>query len=558
MSTSAKYPALVHAQKVVEELAKTLPAGDHTFLVVSHETPFRNDTDREMPHRQESNFFYLTGCDIPGSALVVEFTLPLAAPSNGTESFKHTLYIPDSDPESIMWSIPPPSIPEVISSLQTQTVFHLPLPSSLSTSSTSTLHTLPPTPLFPTLPDFIISASTTPSSDSLLPAIHLARLLKDGFEIDLMEKAVAVTSNAHEVVMRELGKFAGGKGVAGKGGRGGESRDGGLGLKEWEIEGEGDAEAVFVAVCRRGGSKHLAYMPIIASGMRAATLHYICNHSPFTPTGSATLPTTLTSSAFTAAAPTNGHSSHDHDHTDATTDHTHSDALDLTSLQSDWKPQVLLIDAGAEYSCYGADVTRTMPVGNGGKFTKEAGEIYDLVLKMQKECEAFCAPGVHWDEVHLLAHQILVKGLLELGILIGEEAEVLRSGVGAAFFPHGLGHSLGLDVHDVPSASKPLKNTTLPSASLTENPEFYAYLRLRLPLAVGMIVTIEPGCYFSPHLLAPVRSSPFIDHEVLKRYESVGGVRIEDVVVVEETGVRNLTPAVRERSEVERLCSGSW
>lgn len=69
--------------------------------------------------------------------------------------------------------------------------------------------------------------------------------------------------------------------------------------------------------------------------------------------------------------------------------------------------------------------------------------------------------------------------------------------------------------------------------------------------------TIEPGCYFSPHLLAPIRNSPHIDHEVLKRYESVGGVRIEDVVVVEENGVRNLTPAVRERADVERLCSGN-
>lgn len=91
-----------------------------------------------------------------------------------------------------------------------------------------------------------------------------------------MEKACRVTSDAHEVVMRELGRFAGGQGAAsGKGGK----RDGGMAVNEWEIEGEGDAEAIFVAVCRREGSKHLAYMPIIASGMRAATLHYICNVS---------------------------------------------------------------------------------------------------------------------------------------------------------------------------------------------------------------------------------------------------------------------------------------
>ena len=175
-----------------------------------------------------------------------------------------------------MWSIPPPSIDEVVSTLETQSVLHLPLPSSLS-STTSTLHTLPPTVLFPTLPTSILSAK--PSSDHLLPAIHRARLVKTPFEVSLMTRAAEITSHAHEVVMRELGKFAGGRGVAGKGGRAGEARAGGLGLNEWEIESEGDAEAVFAAVCRRAGSKHLAYMPIMASGMRAATLHYICNVS---------------------------------------------------------------------------------------------------------------------------------------------------------------------------------------------------------------------------------------------------------------------------------------
>lgn len=289
-------------------------------------------------------------------------------------------------------------------------------------------------------------------------------------------------------------------------------------------------------------------MPIIASGPRAATLHYICNHASFLPSTGA-LPTTLRSSAFQSTP---------HSHTSCAPEgdtHTH-DPLQL-GQKGDWKPQVLLIDAGTEYACYGADITRTMPVGNCGRFTPEARAIYSLVLSMQKHAESLCRAGVHWDVLQLESHKVLVRGLLELGIFKAEfgEEEILASGVSTGFFPHGLGHSIGLDVHDVPSASKPSVNTTLPPTSL-ENPQLYTYLRLRLPLEDGMLVTIEPGCYFSPHLLSPWRASKFIDQAKLATYEGVGGVRIEDVVLVETGGCRNLTKVVREVEDVERLCSG--
>lgn len=84
-----------------------------------------------------------------------------------------------------------------------------------------------------------------------------------------------------------------------------------------------------------------------------------------------------------------------------------------------------------------------MPVGNGGRFTPEARAIYSLVLAMQKACEAHARPGVHWDELHLLAHKVLVKGFLELGIFHGgSEDEILASGVSTGFFPHGLGGTI--------------------------------------------------------------------------------------------------------------------
>ncbi|KAG9078840.1 hypothetical protein FS749_009097 [Ceratobasidium sp. UAMH 11750] len=98
-------------------------------------------------------------------------------------------------------------------------------------------------------------------------------------------------------------------------------------------------------------------------------------------------------------------------------------------------------------------------------------------------------------------------------------------------------------------------NYTHPIESI-HHPSFYKYLRLRLPLAAGMVVTVEPGIYFSPHLLAPVRDSQYIDHDVLAKYESVGGVRIEDVVVITEDGCENLTTVGKDVDWIERLASG--
>ncbi|KAG8807823.1 hypothetical protein FRC17_004253 [Serendipita sp. 399] len=122
-----------------------------------------------------------------------------------------------------------------------------------------------------------------------------------------------------------------------------------------------------------------------------------------------------------------------------------------------------------------------------------------------------------------------------------------------------------MDVHDVPSASKPVDNKTIPAES-SKNPEFYRYLRLRLPLEKHMVVskkklnpskTIEPGCYFSPYQLASVRNSPYVNAEVLSRYESVGGVRIEDVVLITDNGCDVLTTVRKDVEWIEAVASGS-
>jgi len=207
-----------------------------------------------------------------------------------------------------------------------------------------------------------------------------------------------------------------------------------------------------------------------------------------------------------------------------------------------------------------------MPVGNGGKFTPEARAIYELVLEMQKQSFDILKPGLHWDAVQLICHRTLVKGFQKLGIFKSPDAPgsgswnseeaILASGISTAFFPHGVGHSLGMDVHDVPSASKPINNNTIGGVTLGHE-SFYTYLRLRLPLEAGMVVTVEPGIYFSQHLLAAVRDSKHINHDILNKYELVGGVRIEDDVLITTNGYQNLTTVRSDVDWIESVCSGN-
>jgi len=331
--------------------------------------------------------------------------------------------------------------------------------------------------------------------------------------------------------MRVLGAAV--RGVITKGKGAGETRP--LLPGEWLIEKEAEAEAIFVASCRREGSIHQAYLPIVAAATRASTLHYCCNDKEF------------------SWGPVRPHDHHNRN------EFVHGDERELA-------PQVLLIDAGCEWTNYASDITRTTPVGNGGKFTPEAKAIYTLVHEMQRLSFEAIRPGLHWDAIQFICHQTLVRGFQKLGIFKSpnspgsgswnSEEAIIASGVSAAFFPHGVGHSLGMDVHDVPSASKPLVNPTIPKGQGTGHPDFYAYLRLRLPLEVGMVVTVEPGIYFSPHLLAPVRGSKHIDLDVLARYESVGGVRIEDVVTITENGYENFTTVRSDVEWLEGVCSG--
>ena len=165
-------------------------------------------------------------------------------------------------------------------------------------------------------------------------------------------------------------------------------------------------------------------------------------------------------------------------------------------------------------------------------------------------------PGVHWDTIHLHAHKVLIEVFLTLGIFAGSPQEILKSGITAAFFPHGLGHSMGLDVHD---SRQHLKSVTMDiSTESKEVPKLYTYLRIRRKLEAGMVITNEPGCYFAPQLMEEhgVWTSPYVEREKLQEYVGVGGVRLEDDVVVREGKCENLTTVPRKRADVEAMCSG--
>ncbi|EMC93555.1 hypothetical protein BAUCODRAFT_37243 [Baudoinia panamericana UAMH 10762] len=258
---------------------------------------------------------------------------------------------------------------------------------------------------------------------------------------------------------------------------------------------ERELNAVFVMHCHANGCREQAYGCVCASGTNASTLHYVHNDMP------------------------------------------------LDSRLN------LLLDAGCESNCYCADITRTFPLN--GTFSKESREIYELVLRMQTECMTMIRAGVKWEDVHMRAHAVAASGLRDLGILQKSLSvdNILDSKITTRFFPHGLGHYLGMDTHDVGG-----------NANYSDPNEFFAYLRVRGTLPAGAVITNEPGIYFRKYPfeqeLKDGRWDGVVDQGVLARYWEVGGVRIEDDVLVKEDGCENLTTVSSEPEYIEAAVNG--
>jgi Xaa-Pro aminopeptidase len=231
----------------------------------------------------------------------------------------------------------------------------------------------------------------------------------------------------------------------------------------WEYEVQAEIEAVF----RRSGAPRVGYDSIVASGNNANILHYIRNRRRMR------------------------------------------------------KPDLLLIDAGAEWEGYSGDVTRTFPVS--GIFSDAQKAVYRIVLRCQKKCIRAVRPGCTFEKLNKIAQLELTKGLIELGILKGDSKKLREKGAFKPWFMHGIGHWLGMDVHDVG-----------PYQTREGKP---------LPFKPGMVLTIEPGLYL-----------PANDKRVPKEFRGIG-IRIEDDVLVTRAGNRVLTKDIpKEILDIEELC----
>ncbi|MBR8829448.1 MAG: aminopeptidase P family protein [Gomphosphaeria aponina SAG 52.96 = DSM 107014] len=202
---------------------------------------------------------------------------------------------------------------------------------------------------------------------------------------------------------------------------------------------------------------------------------------------------------------------------------------------------LLLADVGAETSLgWASDITRTWPVS--GKFSPTQRDIYELVLAAHDACIEKISPGVEYREIHLLAAAVIAQGLVDLGILRGNVADLVAMDAHALFFPHGIGHLLGLDVHDL----EDLGDLAGYESGRVRSDRFgLGYLRLDRPLQAGMLVTIEPGFYQVPAILTNrdlrAKYETVVNWERLAQFQDVRGIRIEDDVLVTPSGTEILT-----------------
>src|SRR5262245_32402564 len=213
----------------------------------------------------------------------------------------------------------------------------------------------------------------------------------------------------------------------------------------------------------------------------------------------------------------------------------HAAVLHYQVLDRARKPGVksFLIDAGAQHAGYACDITRT--------YASDAGEFLDLIRSVdsaQQKLVDRVRPGVDYRDIHIVAHESLAKILVTHGIVTGSPEAAVESRVTSVFFPHGIGHLLGLMVHDASGFA------ASPKGGTRDKPDGHPYLRLTRTLEPGFVVTIEPGIYFIDSLLEQARADArgkSIDWKRVTALRPWGGIRIEDNIVAQAGTPRNLT-----------------
>lgn len=207
---------------------------------------------------------------------------------------------------------------------------------------------------------------------------------------------------------------------------------------------------------------------------------------------------------------------------------------------------LFLLDAGFECNGYASDFTRTFPAN--GTYTDIQKGIYNSVLSGMNAVLDAVKPGVKMEDLHLLAARTMMEGLKELDIVRGSVDDMMNEDIFALFFPHGLGHFLGLDTHDVGGYPKGVDRIDRPGIK---------FLRARRELQPGMVITVEPGIYFVPAVLEPAMQDEtkktFLNTEKVRSLLNFGGVRIEDDIAITDTGYENFTDVPKEVDDIEKL-----
>ncbi len=219
---------------------------------------------------------------------------------------------------------------------------------------------------------------------------------------------------------------------------------------------------------------------------------------------------------------------------------------------------VMVLDSGVETpNKYASDITRTIPVG--GAFTPQQRLIYEMVLRAQIASIKAIKPGVAYKDVHLLAARSFATDLKAAGLMKGDVGEAVAAGAHALFFPHGLGHMIGMDVHDLENIGEQYVGY---EPGVERSQQFgLGYLRLARTLKPGFVVTVEPGLYFIPQLIdqwkAEKKNAAFINYKEVEKFRNARGYRIEDDVLVTKSGNRVLGPPIPKTvADVEAACKG--
>jgi len=425
--------------------AAALRAGIFYLQGGADEMWYYSDTDKLF--RQESNFRYLTGFEMPGLNNQTAEIVMVGEVVAGQATQTSYLFVQECDAFCQVWNGEGFTLEQLRDKYEVENVYFrsqmTQILNQFVMNGRSQTYTMPGVMWERCAARGLLQPLATNRVLLQRTALPAARSIKNAGEMTLMRISSQVSAEAHKMIMSRAN------------------------LYNWEYSVQAEFEGLSAAC----GHVTQSYLSIAPASVRTAVLHYNSNERPI------------------------------------------NRSIDM-----------VLLDAGSEFFGYGTDITRTWPVS--GTFTQEQRQIYNAVFRAQSASLALVRDGASWTDVSRAAIVAMVQALIEIGIVFGPLDQALQAGVNQVFYPHGLGHYVGLDVHDS------------------------RYLGLNI-LRSGMVITIEPGCYFIPIQVTNARNNPlrapFLNftkiNEFMGASTSLGGVRIEDMIYITPTGLELMSAA---------------